>query len=74
MSNAAVRTAHIKDTSDLIADIKNNTLPSVSYGKPDGLLDGHPSSSKYDLFESYVLNVLDALEATQGHHSRVHHC
>jgi len=63
MSNTAVRTAHIKDTSDLIADIKNNTLPSVSYGKPDGLLDGHPSSSKYDLFESYVLNVLDALEA-----------
>jgi phospholipase C len=28
MSNTAVRTAHIKDTSDLIADIKNNTLRS----------------------------------------------
>jgi len=63
MANATVRTAHIKDTADLITDIKNNTLPSVSYGKPDGLLDGHPSSSKYDLFEAYVQNVLDALEA-----------
>jgi phospholipase C len=63
MANATVRTAHIKDTVDLIADIKNNTLPSVSVGKPDGLLDGHPSSSKIDLFEAYVQHLLDALEA-----------
>jgi phospholipase C len=55
--------AHLKDTVDLIADINNNTLPSVSFGKPDGILDGHPSSSKIDLFEAYVQNVLDALEA-----------
>lgn len=54
---------HLKDTVDLIADIRNNNLPSVSFGKPDGVLDGHPSSSKIDLFEAYVLNVLDALDA-----------
>jgi phospholipase C len=54
---------HLKDTVDLIADIQNNNLPSVSFGKPDGVLDGHPSSSKIDLFEAYVLNVLDALDA-----------
>ena len=63
MGNSAVRTAHIKDTVDLIADIQNTTLPAVSFGKPDGLLDGHPSSSKIDLFEAYVQNVLDALDA-----------
>jgi phospholipase C len=63
MGNAAQRTAHIKDTQDLIADIKANTLPAVSVGKPDGLLDGHPSSSKIDLFEAYVQDLLDALEA-----------
>ncbi len=63
MANPAVRTAHMKDTADLITAIQNNTLPSVSFGKPDGLLDGHPSSSKVDLFEAYVLNVLSALEA-----------
>jgi phospholipase C len=63
MGNAAQRAAHIKDTVDLLADIKNDTLPSVSFGKPDGLLDGHPSSSKIDLFEAYVQQVLDALEA-----------
>jgi phospholipase C len=55
--------AHLKDTVDLIADINNNTLPSVSVGKPDGILDGHPSSSKIDLFEAYVQNVLDTLDA-----------
>jgi phospholipase C len=54
---------HLKDTVDLISDIQNNNLPSVSFGKPDGVLDGHPSSSKIDLFEAYVLNVLDALDA-----------
>jgi phospholipase C len=63
MGNPTVRAAHIKDTADLITDIKNNTLPAVSFGKPDGLLDGHPQSSKIDLFEAYVQNVLDALEA-----------
>ncbi len=63
MANTAVRTAHIKDTADLITDIKNNTLPAVSFGKPDGLLDGHPQSSKVDLFEGYVQDLLDALDA-----------
>jgi phospholipase C len=63
MGNPAQRKAHIKDTVDLLADIQSNTLPSVSFGKPDGLLDGHPSSSKVDLFEAYVQQVLDALEA-----------
>ncbi len=63
MADPVVRKAHIKDTSDLITAINSNTLPSVSFGKPDGLLDGHPASSKVDLFEAYVLNVLGALDA-----------
>jgi phospholipase C len=63
MGNPAQRAAHIKDTVDLLADIQGDALPAVSFGKPDGLLDGHPSSSKIDLFEAYVQQVLDALEA-----------
>jgi phospholipase C len=63
MANPKVRSEHIKDTTDLIADIKNNTLPSVSFGKPDTLLDGHPGSSKIDLFEAYTQKILDALDA-----------
>ncbi|MEJ0095657.1 MAG: alkaline phosphatase family protein [Methylocella sp.] len=63
MANPAVRTEHLKDTVDLIADIQNNTLPSVSFAKPDSLLDGHPQTSKIDLFEAYTQKILDALEA-----------
>ena len=63
MADPAIRTAHVKDTSDLIQSIQDNTLPAVSFGKPDGILDGHPQSSKVDLFEAYVLNVLGALDA-----------
>jgi phospholipase C len=63
MAKAATRKAHVQDTVDLIAAIQNNTLPSVSFGKPDGLLDGHPQSSKTSLFEAYVQHLLDALDA-----------
>ena len=63
MVDPTVRTAHLKDTADLISAIQNNTLPAVSFGKPDSLLDGHPQSSKVDLFEAYTLNVLGALDA-----------
>jgi phospholipase C len=63
MGDTVQRTEHIKDTADLITDIEQNKLPAVSVGKPDGLLDGHPQSSKVDLFEAYVQNILDALEA-----------
>jgi phospholipase C len=63
MTNPAIRTAHIKDTSDLMTAIQNNTLPAVSIAKPDGVIDGHPESSKVDLFEAYLLNILGALDA-----------
>ena len=62
MTSPAQRAAHMLDTRDLVADIQNNTLPSVSFGKPDGYLDGHPQSSKIDLFQVYVQNILAALQ------------
>src|SRR5215469_2407561 len=37
---------HMRDVTDLFTDLTNGTLPAVSYVKPDGLLDGHPASSK----------------------------
>jgi phospholipase C len=63
MANAAVRTAHIQDTANLYADIANNALPAVSFVKPSGLVDGHPSSSKLDLFEGFVKKIVDAVQA-----------
>ncbi len=63
MANADVRTAHIQDLANLYSDIQNGTLPAVSITKPSGLVDGHPSSSKLNLFEGYVLKIVDAVQA-----------
>ena len=61
MGDPAQRAAHIKDATDFFAAVKNGTLPAVSFVKPDGLLDGHPASSKLDLFEGMVQKTLDTL-------------
>lgn len=63
MTNAAVRTTHLKDTVDLYQDIKNGTLPAVSFVKPSGWVDGHPASSKLDLFEGFVKKIVDGVQA-----------
>ena len=63
MGDPASVAAHMKDTTDMFTDIANGTLPSVSYAHPDGVMDGHPSSSKFDLYESYVKNILVKLQA-----------
>jgi phospholipase C len=53
----------VKDLSDLYSDISNGFLPAFSITKPDGLLDGHPASSKLDLFEGYTKKIVDAIQA-----------
>jgi len=63
MGNPAQRAAHIKDTNDFFAAIDAEDLPAVSFVKPDGLLDGHPASSKFDLFEAMVRKIMDHLTA-----------
>ncbi len=63
MSNPAVRDAHIQDTANLYSDIQNGTLPAVSIVKPSGLVDGHPSSSKLDLFEGFTKKIVNAVQA-----------
>ena len=54
---------HIQDTANLYTDIANGTLPAVSVVKPSGLVDGHPSSSKLDLFEGFSKKIIDAVQA-----------
>ena len=63
MGDPMQRAAHIKDATDFFAAIDNDSLPSVSFVKPDGLLDGHPASSKLDLCECMVEDILDHLNA-----------
>lgn len=63
MTDPALRTAHLKDTSDFDAAVRAGTLPAVSYVKPSGLVDGHPASSKLDLFEGFVKRIVDEVRA-----------
>lgn len=63
MTDPAIRDAHLQDTVDLYKDIKNGTLPAISFVKPSGLVDGHPASSKLNLFEGFTKKIIDAVQA-----------
>jgi phospholipase C len=54
---------HMRDVTDLFTDLANGTLPAVSYVKPDGLVDGHPASSKWSLFEAFAQNIIDLAQS-----------
>ena len=57
--------SNLKDTSDLYSDIASGNLPAVSYVKPDGFLDGHPASSKWDLFEAFTKKIVTMVQANK---------
>ncbi|HVY15981.1 MAG TPA: alkaline phosphatase family protein [Rhodopila sp.] len=63
MTSAKQRKAHLADVPDLEADIKSGALPAVSIVKPDGLLDGHPASSKLNLFEAFTRKIVNEVQA-----------
>jgi acid phosphatase len=62
MTNPTMR-ANLKDIQQLYADIKSGKLPAVSLVKPDGFLDGHPASSKFELFEAFVRKIIGKIQA-----------
>jgi len=66
MTNPQQRAEHLQDVTDLYNDIYNGTLPAVSFVKPSGFLDGHPASSKLDLFEGFVKKIVDEVQANQN--------
>ena len=63
MTKPALVKAHLQDTTDLYADISRGYLPAVSFVKPGWLLDGHPASSKYGLFEAFSRKLVDAVRS-----------
>ncbi len=62
MGNTTQRTTHIKDATDFFSDLQASTLPAVSFVKPDSFVDGHPASSKADLFEAMLENIVDQMK------------
>jgi phospholipase C len=63
MTDPVRRAAHIHDTDALYLGIADGTLPAVSIVKPSLLVDGHPASSKLDLFEGFTRRIIDQVRA-----------
>jgi phospholipase C len=65
MSNPTQVRKHIGDSANLYTDISNGYLPAVSIVKPSGYTDGHPASSKLELFEGFVKKIVDQVQASK---------
>jgi phospholipase C len=63
MTNPSLVSNNLKDVTDLYTDIANGTLPAVSFVKPSGWVDGHPASSKWNLYEGFVKKIVEAVQA-----------
>jgi phospholipase C len=66
MTNATLRTEHIQDSQNIYEDIAASDLPAVSIVKPGWPSDGHPASSKLQIFEGFTKNIITALQANPG--------
>jgi phospholipase C len=66
MTNPTQVEAHIQDTTSLYEDIDSGNLPAVSIVKPSGFTDGHPASSKLDLFEGFVNRIVNQVKASSS--------
>jgi phospholipase C len=63
MTNTALRTTHIQDLSNFYDDVAADDLPAVSILKPGWPTDGHPASSKLDLYEGFTKKVVEAIQS-----------
>jgi phospholipase C len=61
--NPSLIKQHTADIVDFFKDVSNDNLPSVAFVKPSGFVDGHPQSSKLDLFEALLENIVDQVRA-----------
>jgi phospholipase C len=66
MTNATQRNSHVQDSKNIYVDIAASTLPAVSIVKPGWPSDGHPASSKLQIFEGFTENIINALQANPG--------
>ncbi len=65
MADPTMRDVANQDTDDFYADVHSGNLPAVSFVKPSGVNDGHPASSRFDIFEAFTRKVLTELRKNQ---------
>ena len=54
--------AHLKDAADFLRDVKQGTLPAVSFYKPLGEFNLHPGYANVSNGDAHVVSVLEAIE------------
>ncbi|MGO9542068.1 MAG: alkaline phosphatase family protein [Terriglobales bacterium] len=71
MTSPAQISAHIQDLTDnsttgakgFFSQVAAGTLPNVSIIQPSGFTDGHPATSKLDLWEGEVQSIVTSVQA-----------
>lgn len=58
---SADRAAHLKDGDDLMRDIDSGTLPQVTFYKPPGALNQHPSYTDLASGDAHIADLLERL-------------
>jgi phospholipase C len=58
------KTAHLQDEKNFLADLKNHTLPSVSFIKPLGTDNEHPGYATLLAGQEHVASLIDAVAAS----------
>jgi phospholipase C len=66
MTDASLRSEHIKDVTDLDSDIQSDALPAVSFIHPNRLNDGHGTTSKINIFEAFVRKIVTKVQTQPG--------
>ncbi len=62
MTDAKARAEHNLDVADFYGAIESGELPAVSYVKASLFTDGHPASSKLNLFEGFTQNIIQKIQ------------
>ncbi len=64
VDGAAARTEHLKDYADLVADIANGTLPTVTFYKPEGDLNQHSGYASVAAGDQHIADLVAKLQAS----------
>ena len=72
----AMRADHMRDVTDLFTDLENGDLAGGVLCQAGRTMDGHPASSKFDLFKAFVDNIIELARSNkqfwEGHRDLRH--
>jgi acid phosphatase len=67
----AAQQAHLKDQTDLEADIANDSLPQVVFYKPIARLNEHPGYTELEIGDRHIADIVGRLQKTAAYNDRL---